>query len=107
MELGEIINKLENQLKEEKNKNYNLIEKNNTLDKKIKELQSKINQQNNLENEINILNTKLKEENKNNADLHSGTTTWLNENDWDKRTVDKYVKNCNKFPQKNRLKIKY
>ena len=46
-------------------------------------------------------------ETKTNADLHSGTTTWLNENDWDKRTVDKYVKNCNKFPQKNRLKIKY
>ena len=48
MELEEIINKLENQLKEEKNKNYNLMEKNNTLDTKIKELQSKINQQNNL-----------------------------------------------------------
>ena len=101
MELEEIINKLENQLKEEKNKNYNLIEKNNTLDTKIKELQSKINQQNNLENEINILNTKLKEENKNNHIL-------MNENSNLKKKIEELQKRINEqnnnLMNKNNLK---
>ena len=33
-----------------------------------------------------------------NTDLHAGAHTWLNENNWDKKTLDRFVKDCRKNP---------
>ena len=42
-----------------------------------------------------------------NDDLLSGTGTWLNENDWDQRTINKYIKGCNRVARKNRFSTDY
>ena len=45
-------------------------------------------------------------ETKINEDLQSGFGSWLNGNEWDKRTMDKYVKACNRNSPTNRFMIK-
>jgi len=42
-----------------------------------------------------------------NDDLHSGVGTWLNENDWNQRTINKYIKGCNRIARKNRFSTDY
>ena len=42
-----------------------------------------------------------------NDDLLSGTGTWLNGNDWDQRTINKYIKECNRVARKNRFSTDY
>jgi len=42
-----------------------------------------------------------------NDDLHAGAISWLNGEEWDKYTIDKYVKDCNRNSLKNRFKTKY
>lgn len=46
-------------------------------------------------------------ETKINEDLQAGTGTWLNGNDWDQRTIKKYIKECNRNARKNRFSTKY
>lgn len=42
-----------------------------------------------------------------NEDLHAGTGTWLNGNDWDQRTINKYVKECNRNAINNRFSTQF
>jgi hypothetical protein len=42
-----------------------------------------------------------------NDDLLLGKGTWLNENDWDQRTIHKYIKDCNRVARKNRFSTDY
>ena len=39
-----------------------------------------------------------------NEDLHSGTGSWLDGNDWDNRTINKFVQDCNRISTTNRFK---
>ena len=39
-----------------------------------------------------------------NEDLHSGTGSWLDGNDWDKRTINKFVQDCNRISTTNNFK---
>lgn len=45
-------------------------------------------------------------ETKINEDLQSGFGSWINGNEWDKRTMDKYVKPCNRNSPTNRFRTK-
>ena len=42
-----------------------------------------------------------------NPDLHGGAISWTDENDWDQRTINKYVKDCTRVSKINRFKTKY
>ncbi len=42
-----------------------------------------------------------------NDEIHSGAGSWLDGNDWSKRTMDQFVKKCNKVATKNRFKTEY
>ena len=42
-----------------------------------------------------------------NVDLHRGAISWTDGDDWDQRTIDKYVKNCSQVSMKNRFQTKF
>ena len=42
-----------------------------------------------------------------NDEIHAGASSWLNENDWDQRTINKFVGNCIKVSPKNRFQTNY
>ena len=39
-----------------------------------------------------------------NDEIHAGAGSWLDGNNWDKRTMDQFVKQCNRTANKNRFK---
>lgn len=42
-----------------------------------------------------------------NDEIHAGAKSWLDGNDWDKRTIEQFVKKCNKISSKIRFKTQY
>ena len=42
-----------------------------------------------------------------NDEIYAGASSWLNENDWDQRTINKFVGNCIKVSPKNRFQTNY